>query len=184
MLSTPDDALECAPVSTAVDDDDIEEVEIEIEKVVAYLYRQLQSNSEDYLRFARISIEDLDLELNNVDQLRGAVVQGVTASAADKSRVQTSLEQEDDRVLPKLVTVFFQLLELDTHEDNFEDVAEAFVQLLDALQTKGVLEDIGGGDYLVQLAESVPTAVNAPHYARIVSEKHKLRHLIDAAGQG
>ena len=67
----------------AVDDDDIEEVEIEIEKVVAYLYRQLQSNSEDYLRFARISVEDLDLELNNVDQLRGAVIQGVTASAAD-----------------------------------------------------------------------------------------------------
>jgi hypothetical protein len=117
----------------AVDDDDIEEVEIEIEKVVAYLYRQLQSNSEDYLRFARISVEDLDLELNNVDQLRGAVVQGVTASAADKARVQGTLEQEDDRVLPKLVTVFFQLLELDTTEENFEDVAEAFVQLLDAL---------------------------------------------------
>ncbi|MHC4975097.1 MAG: replicative DNA helicase [Planctomycetota bacterium] len=57
------------------------------------------------------------------------------------------------------------------------------VQLLDALQNKGVLDDIGGGDYLVQLAESVPTAVNAPHYARIVSEKHKLRRLIDAAGQ-
>lgn len=117
----------------AVPEDDLEEVEIEIEKVVAYLYRQLQSNSEDYLRFARISMEDLDLELTDVDQLRGAVIQGTTASAADKKRVQTALEQEDDRVLPKLVTVFFQLLELDTAEENFEDVAEAFVQLLDAL---------------------------------------------------
>lgn len=117
----------------AVPDEDIEEVEIEIEKVVAYLYRQLQSNSEDYLRFARISLEDLDLELKDVDQLRGAIIQGVTATAADKQRVKAAVEQEDDRLLPKLVTVFFQLLELDTSEESFEDVAEAFVQLLDAL---------------------------------------------------
>ena len=50
------------------------------------------------------------------------------------------------------------------------------VQLVHSLESKGVLEDIGGGEYLVQLAESVPTSVNAPHYARIVSEKHKLRN--------
>ena len=114
-------------------DEDIEDVEIEVDKLVAYLYRQLQSNSEDYLRFARISLDDLDLELNNVDQIRGAVVQGITATAADKHRVRTSIESEQERVLPKLVTVLFQLLELDTVEENFEDVAEAFIQLLDAL---------------------------------------------------
>jgi len=114
-------------------DEDPEEVEVEIEKVVAYLYRQLQSNSEDILRFARISVEDLDLELQNIDQIRGAVVQGVTATPADKSRVQTALTDETQRIMPKLVTVLFQLLELDTTEENFEDVAEAFVQLLDAL---------------------------------------------------
>jgi len=117
----------------AVADEDYEEVEVEIEKVVAYLYRQLQSNSDDYLRFARISVKDLELELNDIDQLRGAIIQGTTATAADKLRVQESLQSEGERVLPKLITVFFQLLELDTTEANFEDVAEAFVQLLDAL---------------------------------------------------
>jgi hypothetical protein len=114
-------------------DDDPEEVEIEVEKVVAYLYRQLQSNSDDYLRFARLSVEDLNLELDNIDQMRGAVVQGVTASAADKQRVQTMWGKEGEMTMVKLVTVLFQLLELDTREENFEDVAEAFVQLLDAL---------------------------------------------------
>jgi|GEM_PF-257247 len=117
----------------AIADEDIEEVEVEVEKVVAYLYRQLQSNSDDYMRFARVSVGDLELELNDVDTIRGAVISGVTASAADKARVQTSLETENERLLPKLVTVFFQLLELDTTEQTFEDVAEAFVQLLDAM---------------------------------------------------
>ncbi len=56
------------------------------------------------------------------------------------------------------------------------------VQLTEALRDKNVLDDIGGAEYLVQLAESVPSAANAAHYARIVSEKSRLRNLIDAAG--
>ncbi len=114
-------------------DEDIEEVEVEIEKVVAYLYRQLQSNSDDYLRFARVNSEDLDMQLENVDQMRGNVIQGVTATPGDKARIQQMIGREDSRHLSKMVVVLFQLLELDTTEDNFEDVAEAFVQLLDAL---------------------------------------------------
>jgi replicative DNA helicase len=56
------------------------------------------------------------------------------------------------------------------------------VQIVEAIKDKGQLELVGGAEYLVKLAESVPSAVNAPHYARIVSEKAKLRKLIDAAG--
>lgn len=117
----------------AVPEDDIEEVEVEIEKVVAYLYRQLQSNSDDYLRFARVSQEDLDLQLDGVEQMRGSVIEGVTATPGDKLRIQQALQREESQVLSKMVVVLFQLLELDTTEENFEDVAEAFVQLLDAL---------------------------------------------------
>lgn len=117
----------------ALPDDDVEEVEVEVEKVVAYLYKQLQSNSDDYLRFARLTSSDLDLELNNVDQMRGVVVAGTSCTAADRARLQGQLEKEEKLQLHKMVTVLFQLLELDTSEENFEDVAEAFVQLLDAL---------------------------------------------------
>lgn len=117
----------------AASDQDGEEVEVEVEKVVAYLYRQLQSNSDDVLRFARLSMEDMNLKLDDVDQMRGVVVEGATASPADLARVQQSLTTEEERVLSKMVVVLFQLLELDTHEESFEDVAEAFVQLLDAL---------------------------------------------------
>lgn len=117
----------------AVADDDAEEVEVEVEKVVAYLYRQLQSNSDDYLRFARVSEADLDLQLEGVEQMRGSVISGVTATPGDKARIQQALTREEGRSLSKMVVVLFQLLELDTTEENFEDVAEAFVQLLDAL---------------------------------------------------
>ena len=57
------------------------------------------------------------------------------------------------------------------------------VQLHAALEEKGLLEDVGGREYLVRLAEAVPSAANAVHYARIVAEKARLRRLIDAAGQ-
>jgi len=57
------------------------------------------------------------------------------------------------------------------------------VQLHAALEAKGLLEDVGGREYLVRLAEAAPSAANAVHYARIVAEKARLRRLIDAAGQ-
>jgi len=56
------------------------------------------------------------------------------------------------------------------------------VQIVELLRDKSQLEAVGGPEYLAELAESVPSAVNAPHYARIVAEKSKLRRLIDAAG--
>jgi replicative DNA helicase len=55
------------------------------------------------------------------------------------------------------------------------------VLLASELTSRKVLEQIGGGEYLVELANGVPTAVNAPHYARIVREKATLRRIIDAA---
>jgi len=51
------------------------------------------------------------------------------------------------------------------------------------LVDRGVSQDIGGVEYLLTLAESVPASVNAPHYARIVAEKAVVRRLIGAAGE-
>jgi replicative DNA helicase len=57
------------------------------------------------------------------------------------------------------------------------------VQIAGLLRDRGVYEDVGGDEYLVELAESVPSAVNAPHYARMVADKSRLRRLIDSAGE-
>ena len=48
---------------------------------------------------------------------------------------------------------------------------------------RSLLEEIGGVDYIVQLAESVPSHLHAEHYARLVRDKATLRDLIVAAGK-
>ncbi len=57
------------------------------------------------------------------------------------------------------------------------------VQLKHRLEDLGLLEQVGGVEYLVELAESVPSATSAAYYGRIVRDKALLRHLIEAAGQ-
>ena len=57
------------------------------------------------------------------------------------------------------------------------------VTLTDALKRHNLLDEIGGPAYLADLTNTVPTAANAAHYARIVKEKSLLRQLIRAATQ-
>ncbi|MDE2100188.1 MAG: AAA family ATPase [Patescibacteria group bacterium] len=52
-----------------------------------------------------------------------------------------------------------------------------------ALKDKGVLDDIGGRQYLIDLALGVSTPANAAYYARIVSDKAILRNLIHAGNE-
>ena len=56
------------------------------------------------------------------------------------------------------------------------------VQLIERLRTMELLAKVGGSDYLIELAESVPVPDHAPHYARIVRDYAKRRQLINAAG--
>jgi len=55
--------------------------------------------------------------------------------------------------------------------------------ILDELRRRGQLEEVGGVDYLTDLVESVPSAANAEHYARIVRDKSLLRDLIRCTDQ-
>ena len=55
------------------------------------------------------------------------------------------------------------------------------VTLKEELDRAGKLEQIGGHDYLLSVAESVPSSANVEHYARIVREKLLARRLIGAA---
>ena len=57
------------------------------------------------------------------------------------------------------------------------------VQLQQLMEDRGTLEQAGGLDYVVELADSVPSAANAVHYARIVREKAMVRQLIKASGE-
>lgn len=57
------------------------------------------------------------------------------------------------------------------------------VLLRNELKKRNSLEAVGGVEYLVRVAESVPSAANALYYANIVKEKAMLRDLAHACGQ-
>lgn len=110
-----------------------EEVSVEVDKIVAYLSARLRSDSDDYLRFARVSADDLDMKLESVEQMRGLVVSGETASDAYIRKLQEEIkEDEEKRLFPKIVTALFQVLE-DCTSDELEALREVFSQLLDAM---------------------------------------------------
>lgn len=56
------------------------------------------------------------------------------------------------------------------------------VTLSEKLSARGILEKVGGIEYLSILATSVPTTSNAAKYANIIKEKSLLRGLIKASG--
>jgi replicative DNA helicase len=57
------------------------------------------------------------------------------------------------------------------------------ITLVDALEERGDLEDVGGRVRVHELAALVPASGNAGHYARIVREMATLRGLINAGGE-
>jgi replicative DNA helicase len=56
-----------------------------------------------------------------------------------------------------------------------------FVTLLDELERRNKLEDVGGPAYVADLISATPTAMYVDHYARIVERTSVLRRLIHAA---
>ncbi len=74
------------------------------------------------------------------------------------------------------------------HQMIFESIVELFVKRepVDLLSVSSKLgeiskiEEIGGASYLTDLINSVPTASNILHYAKIVQDKRVLRDLISA----
>lgn len=98
----------------------------------------------------------------------------------------------DPQVIPDVLPIVSRAEQFykESHAAIFAAVIEVYdryhsgdlVQIVEHLRGREQLELVGGPEYLVDLAESVPSAVNAPHYARIVADRARLRRLIEAAG--
>ncbi|MCY9806115.1 replicative DNA helicase [Lentilactobacillus senioris] len=64
---------------------------------------------------------------------------------------------------------------------NDRDEAVDVVTITDLLTNQGNLENVGGIEYITDLASTVPTAANVAYYAKIVRDKAVLRRLIQTA---
>jgi len=109
-----------------------EEVQVEVDKVVDILQRRLRTHADDFLRFARVTEEDLEMKLDNIEQMRGVVITGVTAEPGLKAKLQKDVhEEENQRLFPKLISAVFQVVE--SGVDDAELLTDMFTQLLDAM---------------------------------------------------
>lgn len=79
----------------------------------------------------------------------------------------------------------------ETHRIIYEAIVTLFnksepvdlITVTEQLRQMGALDNVGGAAYITALANAVPTAANAEHYARIVKEKAILRALVKAGTQ-
>jgi replicative DNA helicase len=72
--------------------------------------------------------------------------------------------------------IFQAMLNLNDEEEPVD-----VVTVQNELDRANQIEDIGGVNYLAELASAVPTAANTSYYAKIVKDKSILRRLINAA---
>lgn len=173
----------------AVGDQNEEEVAVEVDKIVGYLYSRLRSSSDDYLRFARLSAEDLDMKLEGVDQLRGAVVAGETADLKLVKKLQDELrEDEETRLFPKLTAAIFKVIE----EGGLADSAvieEVLLQLLDAMLLQEDFATINGLLVRLRAMERDPARAGLAESLRSslqarMAEEQRLRRIGEILGGG
>jgi replicative DNA helicase len=96
---------------------------------------------------------------------------------------------EDDAISAILETIDENVFYSDAHRKIFLNIVQLYdqrkavdlVTLVEKLKGDNALEEVGGASYLAGLTNTVPTAANAVHYARIVKEKSVLRALINNA---
>ncbi|MGM0501455.1 MAG: replicative DNA helicase [Bacillota bacterium] len=98
----------------------------------------------------------------------------------DREAIPTAVEhlQENDFYWNKHAIIYNAICKLFDKGDPVD-----LVTLTEKLREEDQLEEIGGASYITTLVNSVPTAANIKHYAKIVEEKSILRGLIRTANQ-
>ena len=79
----------------------------------------------------------------------------------------------------------------ESHKEIFDAIIKLYdsneavdlVTLIEELKKRDKLDRIGGPSKITEIANSIPTAANIEHYAKIVREKYLLRSLINTATQ-
>ena len=72
--------------------------------------------------------------------------------------------------------LFDAMLEIHTRHEPID-----LLSVSTRLKERGKFDSIGGGSYLAELVDMVPSSTNAKHYAEIIQRKYILRSLIEAA---
>ena len=95
----------------------------------------------------------------------------------ERSALEKGLEmlRAEDFYRPAHQEVFDALMSLSERDEPAD-----LITLQEELRKRNKLEEVGGTEYLMALVDTVPTAANLEHYAKIVEQKSILRRLIAA----
>lgn len=170
------------------DDVDAEEVDADVDKIIGYLRKHLAAKGDDVTRFARLSEEDLALELADVDQVRGGVISGRPAEDGDLDQVQEQLLVEERQlVFAKMVLILFQILEQEANPGDYDMMLESLTQVLDTLL---VSEDVAGAVALMQRFEAIRAQPLPEERRQLIERFHEALlavlvepHRLDSVGQ-
>ncbi|MBW1811789.1 MAG: HEAT repeat domain-containing protein [Deltaproteobacteria bacterium] len=125
-------------------DESEEESRLEIDKVIAFLYQRLTSLTSDNYKFARISLEDLELEFDNIHQSASLKTNGKAAREELKTNIQqivTKYEQTGLRL--RVLDILLRLFEEELDEELGQILHDSFLQLIDSFLLQ---EDFFGVD--------------------------------------
>ena len=111
-------------------------------------------------------------------EAEGSLLGSILIDPTVLNDIQLIIQGTDDFFKKANGTIYTLMAEL---YDKYETVD--LVQLEQVAKDRNLLEAVGGIDYLVKVAQAVPSAASASHYARLVKEKSTVRQLIAAAGE-
>ena len=102
-----------------------------------------------------------------------------------------SMLLEEDAISQAIELLNPNVFYKDSHKKIFSAISDIYsenkpvdlITITETLKVQGVLDEIGGASYIAALTQTVPTAANIKHYAKIVREKYILRSLITTGTQ-
>ncbi|MBI5525704.1 MAG: HEAT repeat domain-containing protein [Deltaproteobacteria bacterium] len=116
------------------DEDGARQAEVEVEKVTDFVASRLRSGSDDVVRFARVCADDLNLELGDVQSIRGVVTVGEICPQAFKDAIQFELQEEDEKLMmQKILLILFAVVKYGFDDRERDDICENLLFLLDSL---------------------------------------------------
>jgi hypothetical protein len=109
-----------------------EQTQIEVDQIVDHLYRTMSTRTRDSLAFARLSVDDLDIEIKEIEQIAGLAIRGEPASPTDQIRFQHEAEEDlKQGNMRRLTAVLFRLFAEDLDTKLAEALPAVYTQLLD-----------------------------------------------------
>lgn len=111
------------------------------------------------------------------EQAEQAVLGGILIDSSSIWKVIDILKP-DDFYYPKHSKIYSAVLDLVQHKQPVD-----ILTLSDKLKSLGILDEVGGLDYLTYLINTVPSAFNIYTYAKIVVDKKIRRQLISASNE-